>query len=1170
MRIIPLLILIALSAAAQKKQVNFSLPPEASGQFVKNTVLAKLKPQYSGLDIGKVLSARSTFVQNVHALIPERQQAMLRGRISPRLAASRIDLSLYIEIVFDGLDIESFIQQLNSSGYFELVEPDYTATLFYTPSDPSRTNQYYLDKIKAYDAWEVTKGSPEVIIGIVDSGGDLNHPDIASQLFINTADPVDNIDNDNDGYVDNNRGWDFMGSDTLNINETDFVGDNNPNNTNGGVGSHGTAVAGCAAAATDNNIGISGIGFNSKLLFTKHSADNQGDKKGTIYRGYSGILYAATHGAKIINCSWGGFFYSQIQQDLINYVSLDLGCLIVAAAGNSSTAAPSYPASYDNVLSVASSNQNDVRSIFSNYGKTVDLIAPGENIFTTFFDDAYEEVDGTSFSAPITAGAAALVWAKNPTWTSTQVAEQIRVTADESIYQLNSPFLAHRLGKGRLDVHRALTVQSPSIRATKPKLINTAGSVAQPGEEAFLSFDFKNYLKPTSPSATITLTTVEPSFVNISKATIQPGVLGTNQTVTTKLNPFKLTINSTIAQNSTIEFVLLYSDGLYSDFQHISFLVNPSFLDIDDNHITTTIASNGRIGHENTANQSNGVGFVVNDNNVLYEMGVMMGTSSAILFDNVRSTGSTFNQEFVPIDKIREVIPGERAGAEIFGSFSDNQNEKTVEVQYRSLVWREAPFDRFVILEYLVKNVSSQPLTNFYFGLFADWDITQNGAGDVARWDANNQLGYVHTALPDDRPHTGIRLLKGDNPGYYAIDNNHQTPGVPFGLYDGYTNDEKFTSLSSNVGRAEAGVNTLTGADVSHVVSTGPHTIAPNETIIIAFALVTGADLIELQQASQQADTAYNYMLEATKPSIVAVETCFGSPATISATGASSYNWYTDFTGGEPIHNGSTFSTPTLFADTVFYVSNADESYESIRTLAPVSVLANPTLLSSGTGLICEGSSIILSVAEADSYTWSTGETSQSIEIVTSGDYSVQVQSDNPFCQGTSSTFTVLVNPLPVADFTVSGDLVSGESIQFTNQSSGANSYHWSFGDSQTSQESSPTHIYNSMDEFIVTLTATNAFGCSDVNSQEILVITGLDDPTGFNLYPIPAVDILSLNTPWPDFEWTILNGTGSLYQRGNATQGVGRIDIRQLTSGLHFMILSHGSERVILKFIKE
>ena len=169
---------------------------------------------------------------------------------------------------------------------------------------------------------------------MVDSGGDLDHPDLASQLYINTEDPIDGIDNDNDGYIDNNKGWDFSGADTLLISQPGFIGDNDASITKGGNFTHGTWAAGCASAATDNGTGISGVGFNTKLLFTKHYATiNQ--QRTSIHRIVSRCLYAATL-RKIINCSWGGILRLQFTRR--SYLcNVGSGCLVVASAGNDCT-----------------------------------------------------------------------------------------------------------------------------------------------------------------------------------------------------------------------------------------------------------------------------------------------------------------------------------------------------------------------------------------------------------------------------------------------------------------------------------------------------------------------------------------------------------------------------------------------------------------------------------------------------------------------------------------------------------------------------------------------------------------------------------------------------------------------------------------------------------------
>lgn len=1167
------LLLIPSLLFSQGKAKKYKLPSGAtSGHYSRTHVLVKVKQQFQGIFTGgSIPAAIKNLSSSVKPILSQGLQHKNKRRIAPRLSASTVDISLFYEIGFDGGNMETFINQLYATGYFEAVEPDYTAQIHYTPNDPQQSNQYYLNKIRAYEAWDITKGSEEIIIGIVDSGGDLDHPDLASQLYLNTNDPVDNIDNDNDGYVDNYRGWDFMGSDTLNINDNTFLGDNDPTNPNGGLGSHGTAVAGCAAAATDNGTGIAGVGFRSKILFTKQAADNQGANKGGIYRGYSGILYAASHGAKIINCSWGGSFRSQISQDIIAYVTLELGSLVVASAGNSNSSEASYPAAYDYVLSVAASDVNDKRASFSNFGKTIDIIAPGKDIYTTFFNDTYLSVSGTSFSAPITAGAAALVWAKNPDFNAIQVSEQLRVSADKSFYDNNAGFVYY-LGQGRLDISRALTKLLPAVRASNIHLVNSAGSVAEPGQDAFLYMDFTNYLNSTSPGLLVEIVPLSGSSVTLTKKTISPGLIASSETVNNKLNPFQLKISTQVATNTVVDILIKYSDGEYSDYQFLSFIVNPSFINVDSNRVLTTLASNGRIGFENPDSQQNGVGFVFNDNSLLFEMGLIMGISTDNIINNVRGVSNSFNQDFQISKNIKRIIPGERSFSEIFGEVKDPASQ--LSINYRSLVWKEKPYDQFVILEYNVKNISTQSMNGFHFALFADWDITDHGGGDVARWDASNNLGYVHPARPDDKPHAGIKILKGIAPEYFAIDNNQNTAGTPFGLYDGFTDAEKFQSISSGIGRTTAGLTTPSGNDVSHVVGAGPYNLAPGEGVTIAFALLAGVTLTELQYAAAQADTAYNFMLEADKPVVADAATCYGSFATLTATGASQFNWYKDFTGGEPFLSGDIFTTANLFNDTVFYVSNAENSYESVRSATAVVLKANPTLLSTGSGTICDGTTITLSVSNADEYLWSTGATTQSIDITVTGNYSVNVQDNSLNCNSDSETFEVTVNPSPVSAFSLEGELTALNPISFLNSSTGATNYTWDFGDGKTSTEQTPIHAFSAVKEYTIILTAANEFGCTSSSSETISVITGLEDVTsgyGLTVHPNPFQETITLECDWDKLDWRIMDAQGKLFysdvNEGGPFQK--QISLNQLAPGIFYLRATDGRKTVIKKLVK-
>ena len=1116
-------VLAVLCASSLQAQQKNQIPKSSFSRSVApddyhaGKVLVKIKQQYKALfqestkANGRV--AAPLGASRVVSLAP----AGVVKRSSARVQAYKpaIDITQYFELSFDpSKPVEDYIYSLYASGYVELAEPVYRERMQFTPNDPGVLTQYYLSKIKAIEAWDITQGSEDMVIGIVDSGVDINHPDLASQLYKNAAElnGIAGVDDDNNGYIDDINGWDFSGADTLNALNPNYAGDNDPAIYKNGPGfTHGTQVGGCASAATDNGIGMAGVGFKTRLLYTKHYADNQKSSDRSYSSNlYLGVLYAAHNGARIINCSWGSSVRSQVYQDIITYVTLDLGCLVVAAAGNDNTTTMLYPASYDYVLSVAASDQNDMRATFTNYNHAVDLSAPGVNIYTTAFDNDYYTTGGTSFSSPITAGAAALVWAYHPEYSPLELAEQIRVSADASYYD-NNPAYLNMLGKGRLDIQQALTLESPSIRALSYKLLNAKGQPAAPGENASLTFEFKNFLHATSSGLQISISTISP-YISITKGSIQPGSIPSGETITNTLSPFELTLSASVPENNKVDLLITYTDGAYSDKQTFSFVPNPSYRDIDENKITTTISSSGRWGYEDTANSQEGSGFVFDGKSMLYEMGVILGNSSSSILNTVRNNNNGFDQDFVTVSRMQEDMPGERSFSEIFGAFSNSttESEQKVKVSYHTLVWPDAPYDRFIIVEYTIKNTQATAVNNFYFGMFADWDISLNGAQDAAQWDAATKLGYVFPKQSSDLPHAGIQLLTPVG-SYYAIDNDPSIAGgASFGIYDGFSDTEKFTGISTT--RAAAGTS-RTGNDVSHIVSAGPFNLNPNEEVKIAFALHAAENYDAIIHSARYADSVYNYTLTATMPAVDTIQACYGSNATLKATGATKYNWYRDFTGGTAVAQGSQLVIPNVTNDTTLYVSNATHSYESVRTPAHIVVRAQPAILTSRSPALCAKDTVILSVEEASEYAWSNGEITQSIKVGEAGTYSVMVKYDDGTlnCVSTSDEVVVTVRPRPISAFAItlaSENFVVGESIQFTDHSTDASSWFWNFGDGSTSQQPNPEHAYDSSNVFHVSLTVTAVNGCQDTSSKDISVITGIEkDLNRFvTIYPVPVI----------------------------------------------------------------
>lgn len=273
--------------------------------------------------------------------------------------------------------------------------------------------------IDANLAWDVTTGSSSFVVGMADSGIRATHEDLAANRWTNPGEIANNnIDDDGNGRIDDTWGWDFWNN------------DKDPTDDNG----HGTHTAGTVGAVGNNGKGVTGVAWNVKLCGLKI-----GSRTGSVSStaGISAINYCVGKGIKVSNHSWGGTGFSS-SFDAAVTSARTAGHMLVCAAGNSTInndVTPFYPASYtqDNILAVASTDNNDGISTFSNYGATrVDLGAPGTNIASTYINrnsnNTYVYLSGTSMAAPHVTGACVLVWSVNPTWTYAQVRSKILST----------------------------------------------------------------------------------------------------------------------------------------------------------------------------------------------------------------------------------------------------------------------------------------------------------------------------------------------------------------------------------------------------------------------------------------------------------------------------------------------------------------------------------------------------------------------------------------------------------------------------------------------------------------------------------------------------------------------------------------------------------------------
>ncbi|MEW6168235.1 MAG: PKD domain-containing protein, partial [Pseudomonadota bacterium] len=359
-------------------------------------VLVKLRPGLAAAKAGIVTLGKRAV--SVRRLAPE--GGHLRGHLDRWM---RVALP-------PGMDVKTALAQLLLDPDVERVEPNYLVHTTAVPSDPSFSLQWGLRNtganggapgadIDAVPAWDLQTGSASVVIAVIDTGVDIVHPDLADNIWINPGEIADNgIDDDGNGYADDVHGYDFLA-------ETGDVSD-----TNG----HGTNVASIAAAVGNNGVGVAGVAWGARIMPLKF-ADQNG--AGDIADAVRAIAYAVENGARIINASWGGYGESEALRDAAAAATA-AGALVVAGAGNDGSdndVTPFYPASFEDVISVAATTPLDAKAAFSNFGRnSVDLGAPGEDIFGAFPEGRYAYFSGTSMAAPHVSGAAALLLAQLP------------------------------------------------------------------------------------------------------------------------------------------------------------------------------------------------------------------------------------------------------------------------------------------------------------------------------------------------------------------------------------------------------------------------------------------------------------------------------------------------------------------------------------------------------------------------------------------------------------------------------------------------------------------------------------------------------------------------------------------------------------------------------------
>ena len=398
---------------------------------------------------------------------------------------------------------------------FSLMEANHIVWADATvPSDPSFSSLWGMNNtgqssgtadadIDAPEAWDRSTGNGSVVVGVVDTGIDYNHPDLAANMWRNPGEtPGNSLDDDGNGFIDDVYGYDFVGA-----NDSDPIDDHY----------HGTHCAGTIGAVANNGQGVAGVAWNVKMMALKFlSASGSGQTADAIeVFNYVGKMKSMGVNIALTSNSWGGGAFSQPLLDAIRDNAAK-GIMVVASAGNSTVnndLSPSYPASYDspNIISVAATDRNDQMASFSNYGLTsVDIGAPGVDINSTSPNNAYRLLSGTSMAGPHVAGAAAMAFMVSPGATWQQVRAAMLGTVDKT-----TAMNGRTVSGGRLNLSKLLSAMGLQVTTATPAV----GSVVSSAPSSFsLTFD-QPYAPASVSAAAMTVNGTPATSVTLDSAT---------------------------------------------------------------------------------------------------------------------------------------------------------------------------------------------------------------------------------------------------------------------------------------------------------------------------------------------------------------------------------------------------------------------------------------------------------------------------------------------------------------------------------------------------------------------------------------------------------------------------------------------------------------------------
>ena len=789
-----------------------------------NKVIFKYRPSLlksatqSGVDNSKVQVA--TFLNSIGAV--ERQKFPVAKM--PENCTQCVDIRQIYEFHYTAdVPMEYVLAKLNGMACIEYAEPSYVGELLYTPDDPEYTNGnlWHLNTCKVLDAWDIEQGDPSVVVAVVDGGIDIVHSDLINRIAYNTDDPINGEDDDGDGFVDNYRGWDVAND------------DNNPSNSKL---EHGTYVAGISNAEVSNGIGTAGVGYNTKFLPIKICPDGLE----TVSAGYDGIVYAANHDCKIINCSWGINSSSSYGYDIVKYATFNCDALVIAAAGNSANTDELYPASFPEVLSVGGTVSGDYAwynssTYGTNYNRYVDICAPAKGYHSLANNDKVISMSGggTSFSSPIVSGVAALVRSKFPEMTALQVSEQLRMTSD-NIYALNSEEIyADRLGIGRVNAYKALTNTSvPGIRIKEmtQKIVSDQPHIST-DDVVELTVTFVNYL---ANAANVELE------VSTESDLLQP-VKNDEFVASFRKNDEKtITFSFKATQDMPANFktYLKFSysaDNDYSSYEYTTLELSTNYYDFELGNIKSTATQDGSIAVYEINGEQNG--FQYKDyGNCIYQAGIVVAENQSSIYSR-----NYWNANFTP-SQAMNIVEVDTCDLMITSAFS----AKNLLIHEYLYGWND---DDALFYEFRIENQREDTVTNLRFGTFVDWDLDLSSYNKI--WYVDSLRLSVATSVLPGAYYVGIIPIDSLESNVYAFDVNSDVIYYP----DGFNKNELWYILNNS--QKSVAANSSTGTEVAMFRYSLIDTIFPQDSAVVRMALIAADTPEELYSLASKLKQKY-------------------------------------------------------------------------------------------------------------------------------------------------------------------------------------------------------------------------------------------------------------------------------------------------------------------------